>query len=136
MVFKIATVIFENLSKLKMPTTEEHNQRFARMTFAEVFPHYVNKIERKGRTINDLYKVIEWLTGFNEQQLQKLIADKVTFTTFFEQANLHPNAEKIKGVICGYRIEAIENVLTKKVRYLDKLVDELAKGKILEKILP
>ena len=118
-----------------MKTTPEHNERLAKMTFASVYPLYINKIERKGRNIQELDQVIKWLTGFDKFKLNELIEQKVTFKDFFEQANLHPNAELIKGVICGYRIEEIQNPLTKKVRYLDKLVDELAKGKTLEKIL-
>jgi hypothetical protein len=118
-----------------MKTTPEHNERLAKMTFASVYPLYINKIERKGRNIQELDQVIEWLTGFDKSKLNELIEQKVTFKEFFEQANLHPNAELIKGVICGYRIEDLQNPLTKKVRYLDKLVDELAKGKTLEKIL-
>lgn len=118
-----------------MQPTPEHNQRMAEMKFSGVFPHYVTKVEKKGRTKEELYTVIEWLTGFNEAKIQKLIDEKVTFKTFFEQANLNKNAHLIKGVICGYRVEEIDNELTKKVRYLDKLVDELAKGKKMEKIL-
>jgi hypothetical protein len=118
-----------------MKTTPEHNERLAKMTFASVYPLYINKIERKGRNIQELDQVIEWLTGFDKSKLNELIEQKVTFKEFFEQANLHPNAELITGVICGYRIEDLQNPLTKKVRYLDKLVDELAKGKTLEKIL-
>jgi hypothetical protein len=118
-----------------MKTTPEHNERIAKMTFASVYPLYINKIERKGRNIQELDQVIEWLTGFDKSKLNELIEQKVTFKEFFEQANLHPNAELITGVICGYRIEDLQNPLTKKVRYLDKLVDELAKGKTLEKIL-
>lgn len=118
-----------------MKTTEEHNLRMAQMTFASVWPHYINKVERKGRTKEELHIVIEWLTGFGEEQLQKLIEEKATFEEFFAKAEINPNANLITGVICGYRIEEIENPLTKKVRYLDKLVDELAKGKKLEKIL-
>ena len=118
-----------------MQETEKHNERIAKMTFASVFPHYVTKVERKGKTIEELYQVIEWLTGFDEKQIQKLINEKVTFETFFERAVLNPNAEKITGLICGYRIEEIQNSLTKKARYLDKIIDELAKGKKIEKIL-
>ena len=118
-----------------MKTTPEHNERFAKMTFASVYPHYINKIERKGRNIQELDQVIKWLTGFDKSKLNELIEQNVTFNEFFNQAKLNPNAPLIKGVICGYRIEEIENPLTKKVRYLDKLVDELAKGKTLEKIL-
>ena len=118
-----------------MVTTPEHDKRVAELTFASVYPHYVNKIERKGRTIEELHQVIEWLTGFNKTSVQAMIDEKVTFKTFFERANLNPNSELIKGVICGYRIEDITTSLTKQVRYLDKLVDELAKGRAMEKIL-
>ncbi len=118
-----------------MQETEKHNERIAKMTFASVFPHYVTKVERKGKTLEELYQVIEWLTGFDEKQIQKLINEKVTFETFFERAVLNPNAEKITGLICGYIIEEIQNSLTKKARYLDKIIDELAKGKKIEKIL-
>ena len=118
-----------------MKVTPEHNERIAKMTFASVYPHYITKVENKGRTKAELHQVIEWLTGFNENQLQKLINEKVTFETFFKKAKLNPNAHLITGVICGYRIEDIEYPLTQQVRYLDKLVDELAKGKKMEKIL-
>jgi len=118
-----------------MATTPEHDQRIAVMTFSSVYPHYVTKVEKKGRTKEELHEVIEWLTGFDNDKLETLIQEKATFGTFFEQANLNPNAELIKGVICGYRIEEIETPLTKQVRYLDKLVDELAKGKKMDKIL-
>jgi hypothetical protein len=103
------------------------------MTFATVYPLYLTKIEKKGRTKSELNEVITWLTGFNDNEILELIADKVTFETFFEKAKLNPHAKLITGLICGYRIEEIENPLTKNVRYLDKLVDELAKGKMLEK---
>lgn len=118
-----------------MITTPEHDARIANMTFASVYPHYVNKIEKKDRTKEELHQVIEWLTGFNEKKLQELIDKKVTFEAFFDAARLNPNAHLIKGVICGYRIEEIQTPLTKKGRYLDKLVDELAKGRKMEKIL-
>lgn len=119
-----------------MPTTTpEHDARIAALTFASVYPHYVTKVEKKGRTKEELHQVIEWLTGFDDKKLQELIDEKVTFQTFFERATIHPNAELIKGVICGYRIEDIETPLTKQTRYLDKVVDELAKGKKMEKIL-
>lgn len=118
-----------------MKETEKHNERVAKLVFGSVYPHYVTKVESKGRTIAELHEVIQWLTGFDEKQLQELIDEKVTFETFFERATLHPNAELIKGTICGYKIEEIENPLTKKARYLDKLIDELAKGKKMEKIL-
>ncbi len=118
-----------------MKATAAHNERVAKLTFASVYPHYITKVEKKGRTKAELLQVIEWLTGFNEAKLQELIDRKATFKTFFEEATLNPNAHLIKGVICGYRIEELENPLTKKARYLDKLVDELAKGKKMEKIL-
>jgi hypothetical protein len=118
-----------------LKTTPEHDERIAKMTFASVFPHYITKVERKGKTKEELYTVIEWLTGFDEKKLQELIDEKVTFETFFERAKLNPNAHLIKGVICGYRIEEIENPITKQTRYLDKLVDELANGKKMGKIL-
>ncbi|MER2996477.1 DUF2200 domain-containing protein [Pontibacter populi] len=118
-----------------MNTTPEHDARMAQMTFASVYPHYVTKVERKGRTKDELHQVITWLTGFDDKKLQELIDQKATFETFFSEATINPNADLITGVICGYRIEEIENTLTKQVRYLDKQVDELAKGKKMEKIL-
>lgn len=118
-----------------MKITPEPNERIAKMTFASVYPHYINKVERKGRTKEELHQVILWLTGFDNIKLQKLIAEKATFEIFFQKATLNPAAELITGVICGYRIEEIGNPLTKQVRYLDKLVDELAKGKKMDKIL-
>ncbi|WP_107038751.1 DUF2200 domain-containing protein [Brumimicrobium mesophilum] len=118
-----------------MKVTEEHNKRVAKLTFASVYPHYVTKVEKKDRTQDELHQVIEWLTGFDLDKINELIKEKVTFNTFFERAKLNPNASLIKGVICGYRIEEIDNELTQKVRYLDKLVDELAKGRKMEKIL-
>ncbi|WP_413998168.1 DUF2200 domain-containing protein [Flavobacterium sp. W1B] len=118
-----------------MQITAEHNQRMAKMTFATVYPHYVTKVEKKGRTKEELHQVIEWLTGFDEKKMQELIEENATFETFFNKAKLNPAADLIKGIICGYRIEEIENTLTRQVRYLDKLVDELAKGKKMEKIL-
>ncbi len=118
-----------------MKTTTEHNERIAKMTFASVYPHYITKVESKGRSKAELHQVIEWLTGFDVKKLSELNIEKVTFETFFKRAKLNPNAQLITGVICGYRIEEIENPLTKQVRYLDKLVDELAKGKKMEKIL-
>src|SRR3989338_8712390 len=118
-----------------MSTSPTHDERIAKMTFASVYPHYVTKVEKKGRTKEELHEVITWLTGFNNNTLQELINEKVTFETFFKRATLHPNAHLITGSICGYRIEEIENTLTKQVRYLDKLVDELAKGRKMEKIL-
>ncbi|RAV29041.1 DUF2200 domain-containing protein [Sinomicrobium soli] len=118
-----------------MKTTPEHDKRIAEMTFASVYPHYIAKVEGKGRTREELHRVIEWLTGFDSDKLQELIDEKVTFKTFFGTARLNPNASLITGVICGYRIEEIETPLTRQVRYLDKLVDELAKGRKMEKIL-
>lgn len=105
------------------------------MTFASVYPHYVTKVEKKGRSTDELHQVIHWLTGFDEKTLQKLIKDNVNFEQFFQKAKLNSNAHLITGVICGYRVEEIENPVTQKVRYLDKLVDELAKGRKMEKIL-
>ena len=118
-----------------MKTTEKHNDRIAKMTFASVYPHYVTKVEKKGRTKDELHQVIEWLTGFDESALQDLIEKKATFQEFFGNAQVNPNARLITGVICGYRVEEIDNPLTQQVRYLDKLVDELAKGKKMERIL-
>ncbi|MBL7859577.1 MAG: DUF2200 domain-containing protein [Cyclobacteriaceae bacterium] len=118
-----------------MNISDTHHQRIATMTFASVYPMYVAKVEKKGRTKEELHEVITWLTGFNNKKLQELIKEKVTFETFFKQAFLNPNARLITGVICGYRVEEIKNPLTQQVRYLDKLVDELAKGRKLEKIL-
>jgi hypothetical protein len=118
-----------------MKETTSHNERIAKMTFASVYPFYITKVEKKGRTKEELLKVIEWLTGFDSKRLQDQIDKKVTFETFFKNAKLNPNAHLITGLICGYRIEEIENPLTRQVRYLDKLVDELAKGKKMDKIL-
>jgi|SRR5690606_6380271 len=118
-----------------MKITEEHNARMAKMTFASVYPHYVTKVEKKGRTKQELHEVIAWLTGYDDKKLQELINEKASFETFFERATLNPNANLITGMICGYRIEEIDNPLTQKVRYLDKVVDELAKGRKMEKIL-
>src|SRR5258707_15744201 len=118
-----------------MNTTNTHNERIAKMTFASVYPMYLSKVEKKGRTKEELHQVIAWLTGFNNEKLKDLIEKKVTFETFFQMASLNPNAHLITGVICGYRVEEIENPLTQQVRYLDKLVDELAKGRKMEKIL-
>jgi hypothetical protein len=112
-----------------------HDEKIANMIFASVYPYYVAKVEKKGKTVEELHTVITWLTGFTEDQIQDQIARKTTFETFFEEATLHPNATLIKGVICGYRVEEIENPLTQKARYLDKLIDELAKGKKMESIL-
>ena len=120
-----------------MPTkaTPEHDARLAALTFASVYPCYVTKIEKKGRRVEELDEVIGWLTGYCREQVQGHIDEDSSLKTFFEQAELHPNAALIKGTICGYRIETLENPVTRQVRYLDKLVDELAKGRPLEKIL-
>ena len=118
-----------------MNNSNTHNQRIAKMTFASVYPMYLAKIEKKGRTKEELHQVIEWLTNFDKDKLQELIKENVTFETFFQLASLNPNANLITGVICGYRVEEIEDPLTQQVRYLDKLVDELAKGRKMEKIL-
>ena len=114
------------------PGTEE---RIAKMTFASIYPLYVAKVEKKGRTKKELHEVIKWLTGYDEKKLKSLIDDEVTFETFFKKCKLNPNAHLIRGVICGYRVEELENPLIQKTRYLDKLVDELAKGRKMEKIL-
>ncbi len=118
-----------------MNNTNKHDERIAKMTFSSVYPHYLAKIGKKGRTKEELHQVIEWLTGYDENSLNKLIMEKVTFEEFFQNASLNANAHLITGVICGYRVEEIENPLTQQVRYLDKLVDELAKGRKMEKIL-
>ena len=112
------------------------NHRIFKMAFASVYPHYINKVERKGRTKEELDTIIRWLTGYSQQQLEKIIENKTDFETFFaEVPQLNPNVSKITGLICGYRVEEIENKLMQKIRYMDKLVDELAKGKTMEKIL-
>ena len=118
-----------------MSTTSHHDERIAKMTFASVYPHYVTKVEKKGRTKDELHQVIKWLTGMDEKKLKERIESKMTFEEFFQSASINPNAHLIKGMICGYRIEDIENQLTREVRYLDKLVDELAKGRKMEKIM-
>jgi hypothetical protein len=118
-----------------MKSASNHDERIAKMTFASVYPHYLAKVEKKGRTQEELHQVVEWLTGYKDDDLKKHIEDKVTFSQFFEHAKLNPNARLITGVICGYRVEEIENPLTQQVRYLDKLVDELAKGRKIDKIL-
>ena len=118
-----------------MKNSNTHNERIAKMTFASVYPLYIEKVEKKGRTREELNQVIEWLTNFDNKKLQELIKEDVTFETFFQRAALNPNARLITGVICGVRVEEIENPLTQQVRYLDKLVDELAKGRKMEKIL-
>ena len=118
-----------------MKNTNTHDERIAKMTFAAVYPLYLAKVEKKGRTKEELDQIIRWLTGFDTRKLQDLIEKNVNFEAFFQDAILTPNAHLITGAICGYRVEEIENPLTQKVRYLDKLVDELAKGRKMEKIL-
>lgn len=118
-----------------METTPEHNKKIAGIIFADVYPYYVLKVEKKWRTKSELHEVITWLTGFDEKKIEEMIERKVTLETFFWEAKLNKNAHLITGTICGYRIEDITNALTQKVRYLDKLVDELAKGRPMEKIL-
>ncbi len=118
-----------------MNNSDATHQRIAKMTFASVYPMYLAKVEKKGRTEEELNQVIEWLTGFDNNKLLELTREKVTFESFFKHASLNPNANLITGVICGCRLEEIDNPLTKRVRYLDKLVDELAKGRKMEKIL-
>jgi len=118
-----------------MQVSDKHNEKMAKMTFASVYPHYVAKVVRKGRTKKELHEVIEWLTGFDDNKIQEIINQNLSFEEFFKSAKLNPNASLIKGVVCGYRIEEIENPLTRQIRYLDKLVDELAKGKKMESIL-
>lgn len=118
-----------------MNKAHNHDERMAKMRFASVYPHYVVKVEKKGRTREELHQVIEWLTGYDEEKLRDLLEEKVDFEKFFQDATLNPNSQHITGTICGHRIEEIENPLTRQVRYLDKLVDELAKGRKMEKIL-
>ena len=110
-------------------------ERIANMTFASIYPHYLNKVEKKGRTEDELLEVLCWLTGFTRDEIHQHIEEETTFEGLFEAATLHPNASLITGVICGYRVEEIEDSLTQKARYMDKLVDELARGKAMEKIL-
>ena len=118
-----------------MNNTSSHDERIAKMTFSSVYPHYCTKVEKKGRTIEELHQVISWLTGYDDSNRETMIENKATFEEFFKNASINPNAKLITGVICGYRVEEIENPLTQQVRYLDKLVDELAKGRKMEKIL-
>src|SRR5215203_2191119 len=108
-----------------MNKENNHDERFAKMSFASVYPYYVVKVEKKGRTKEELHHVITWLTGYNEKKIQDLIDKKLSFEQFFKGATINPNAHLITGVICGYRVEDIKNPLTQLVRYLDKLVDEL-----------
>ena len=113
-----------------------NNTRIFKMAFASVYPHYITKAEKKGRTREEVHAVIHWLTGYDEQALQRQIDQQVDFETFFARApRIHPNASRITGVICGYRVEEIDDPLMQQIRDLDKLVDELAKGKALDKIL-
>jgi len=118
-----------------MSKTNNHDERISKMTFASIYPHYLAKIEKKGRTKEELHQVIEWLTSYDEKRIQELIDEKITFEIFFKHASLNSNVNLITGVICGSRVEEIENPLTQQVRYLDKLVDELAKGRKMDKIL-
>jgi len=112
------------------------NKRVFRMSFASVYPHYIQKAEKKGRTKEEVDTIICWLTGYDQKALQQQIDTKNDFETFFGQApQMNPNVSKIKGVICGYRVEEIEDKLMQQIRFLDKLIDELAKGKTLDKIL-
>ncbi len=131
----IKGVPFQRDEEFSMTTTKEHDDRIAKMTFASVYPHYITKVEKKGRTKEELHQVIEWLTGFDVKKLQKLIDSHATFQQFFAEATINPNASLITGSICGYRIEEINTPLTRQARYMDKLVDELAKGRKMEKIL-
>jgi len=120
-----------------MKVTVKKNERVANMIFADIYPLYLNRLVKNGRTKEEFHQVIEWLTGFNENKLQVLIEDKVTFKTFFKKAKIHPNAHLIKGVVCGYRIEEIEGKFEtyKQCRQMEKLIDELAKGRKMEKIM-
>jgi len=120
-----------------MKVTAEKNEKVANMIFASIYPLYWNRLEKNGRTKEEFHQVIEWLTGFDDDKLQTLLAEKVTFRTFFEKAVIHPNAHLIKGVVCGYRIEEIEDEFEvyKQCRRMEKLIDELAKGRKMEKIL-
>lgn len=120
-----------------MKVTVKKNERVANMIFADIYPLYLNRLVKNGRTKEEFHQVIEWLTGFNENKLQVLIEDKVTFKTFFQKAKIHPNAYLIKGVVCGYRIEEIEDKFEtyKQCRQMEKLIDELAKGRKMEKIM-
>lgn len=120
-----------------MKVTAEKNEKVGNMIFGSIYPHYWNRLEKNGRTKEEFHQVLEWFTGYDEQKLQQLIDDKVTFKTFFENASIHPNAHMIKGVVCGYRIEEIEDEfeLYRQCRMMEKLIDELAKGRKMEKIL-
>ena len=118
-----------------MGSTKSDRETFAKLSFAAIYPMYLEKVTKKGRTKKELHQVITWLTGFDDEKIQDLIDEGANFETFFGDASLNPNANQITGVICGYRVEDIADDLTQQVRYLDKLVDELAKGRKMEKIL-
>ena len=120
-----------------MKVTAKKNEQVGNMIFASIYPHYWNRLQKKGRTKEEFHKVVEWFTGYDENKLQSLIEDKVTFRTFFAKAKINPNAHMIKGVVCGYRIEEIEEEFEvyKQCRQMEKLIDELAKGRKMEKIL-
>ena len=120
-----------------MKVTTEKNEKVANLIFSTIYPLYLNRLKKNGRTKKELNQVIEWLTGFNENELEQLIENKVTFRTFFKKAKIHSNAKLIKGVVCGYRIEEIDDKfeIYKQCRRLEKLIDELAKGRKMEKIL-
>jgi hypothetical protein len=118
-----------------MTTTQHHDARMAKMSFGLVYPLYIQKVERKGRTQAELNQVITWLTGYGDKEIKEYANSEISFEQFFADAKLNPNAHLITGLICGYRVEEITNPLTQKVRYLDKLVDELARGKSMDKIL-
>ena len=135
MTSRIWKYLMLDLFTYSMDTISKQDQKIAKMTFASIYPHYVSKVEKKNRSKDELHKVIEWLTGFNFEELKKFIEQNITFETFFMNATLNENAHLITGTICGYKIEEIKNPITKQVRYLDKLVDELAKGKEINKIL-
>ena len=118
-----------------MKSTQKHDERIANMKFGLIYPLYLAKVEKKGRTVEELHKVISWLTGFSDKEIQDYVKKGATFQQFFAEATLNPNANLIKGVICGHRVEEIETPLTQQVRYLDKLIDELASGRKIKKIL-
>lgn len=114
---------------------QARNERVYAMPFGSVYPHYVNKVERKGRTVDELHQVITWLTGYDEDAIAAHVEAGTSFEAFFDGAALHPNASLITGAVCGVKVQEIADPLMRKLRYLDKLVDELAKGKAMEKIL-
>lgn len=122
-------------SHSQVPPKSKSDERIEQMTFASIYPHYVQKVEKKGRTEEELRAVICWLTGFSNCDVDSAITEEHTLFDFFESAHLHPNADEITGSICGYKVQEIQNPLTRKVRMMDKLVDELAKGKPLNRIL-